>query len=311
VARVEGNVVRLAPRERPAGAFNLWAEDEARRAAWAVDWHADDAEAAERAGDAFAAAFHLGRLRRLAPADGRQRLRRGLALLRLGHRAEGLADLAHPDVPTAEDPRALQWHALACLVCGDRAGYRAACAGALGAVGKEPDPRAANSAAWVCCLGPGAPGSGAAVALAEKAVAARPQSYNELNTLGAALLRAGRHEEAVRRLEECLHLRPRQLDVVHDELLLALACQKLGRDEDARRWLAKAAARMDRYRALARALGTVGAGPAGALPAAAALLAGRPDPRAAGDEGVRLWLEMEVLRAEAEAALAGPPGLGK
>jgi hypothetical protein len=50
----------------------------------------------------------------------------------------------------------------------------------------------------------------------------------------------------------------------------------------------------------------VGAGPAGALSALTAVLADRPDPRAAGDdERMRWWLEMEVLRAEAEAALAG------
>jgi tetratricopeptide (TPR) repeat protein len=306
VASVEGDVVRLAPRERPAGAFNPWAEDEARRSAWAFDWHLDDAATAEKAGDAFATAFHVGRLRQLTPADARQRIRRGTALLRLGLRGEGLADLAHPDVFRVGDARALHWHALACLARGDRAGYRAACARALGELGKEPDPVQANNTAWVCCLGPGAPDPGAAVALAEKAVAARPRDYAILNTLGAALMRAGRPAEAVRRLEECLSLRPPQLDVVHDELLLALACHGLGRDEDARRWLAKAAQWMDRYRAPARALGTLGAGPAGALPALAALLAERPDPRAAvSDADLQNWLETELLRAEAEAALAG------
>jgi hypothetical protein len=120
-------------------------------------------------------------------------------------------------------------------------------------------------------------------------------------------LRAGRCEEAVRRLEEALRLR--KADAVHDELLLALACRKLGREVEARRWLAKAAAWMDRYRAPAGALGTVGAVPAGPLPALAALVADRPDPRAAGsDTSLQNWLEMEVLRAEAEAALAPPAG---
>ena len=111
----------------------------------------------------------------------------------------------------------------------------------------------------------------------------------------------------MRRLEEALRLR--KADAVHDELLLALACRKLGREDEARRWLAEAVAWMDRYRAPAGALGTVGAGPAGALPALAALLAERPDPRAAGDDyKMQSWLETEVLRAEAEAALAAPPG---
>jgi tetratricopeptide (TPR) repeat protein len=292
-----------------AGGSEAWAEDEARRRAWAVDWHLDDAEAALRqSGDTFAADFHLGRLRELPATHPAQRLRRGFLCLRLGHRTEGLADLAHPDVAPSADTQQLTWHALACLARGDRAGYRAACAGALGPLGKEPDPRTANDAAWVCCLGPGgADDPRAVVALAERAVAARPRSYAELNTLGAALFRAGRAEEAVRRLEEALKLRDR--DLVLDELFLALACQKLGRQEDARRWLTKAQTWMDRYRGPARALGTLGAGPAGALPALAALLADRPDPRAAGsDDKMQQWLEMEVLRAEAEAALAAPPG---
>src|SRR5262249_6030874 len=213
-------------------------------------------------------------------------------------------DLAHPDVGRGGDLGALHWHALACLVCGDRAGYRAACAEALRRLGKDPGPNEANDAAWLCCLGPGAVDDPAAVvALAERAVAAQPRNYAFLNTLGVALLRAGRYREAVRPLDEALRLRER--DVVHDELLLSLARQKLGRGDVARRGLAEAAAWMDRYRAPARALGTVGAGPAGALPAVAALLAERPDPRAAGtDEKLQQWLEMEVLRAEAEAALA-------
>jgi hypothetical protein len=138
-------------------------------------------------------------------------------------------------------------------------------------------------------------------------VAAQPRNYYFVNTLGAALLRARRHEEAVRRLEEVLNLRKQEQ--VFDELLLALACRGLGRADAAGRWLAKAQTWMDRYSAPARALGPVGAGPAGALPAVAALAADRPDPRAAGDDyKMQWWLEMEVLRAEAEAALAAPPG---
>jgi WD40 repeat protein len=275
--------------------------------AGSFEWHADEAEAAAGANDAVAAAFHAERLRRLAPADGRQRVRRGLALLRLGYRAEGLADLAHPDAVRAGDPSALHWHALACLASGDRAGYRAACAEALRGLGTDPTPEAASSAAWVCCLGPGgADDPGAVVALAEKAVAAMPRYYGYLNTLGTALLRAGRPEEAVRRLEEALKLLGR--DAILDQLLLALAHQALGRREEARRWLAGAQSWMDRYRAPAGALGTVGAGPAGALPALAALVAERPDPRAGRDEDLQQWLQLEVLRAEAEAALVPPPG---
>jgi hypothetical protein len=62
---------------------------------------------------------------------------------------------------------------------------------------------------------------------------------------------------------------------------------------------------MDRTRAPAAACGTLGVGPVGGLPVAAALLAKRPDPLAGmDDDALRNWLEMDILRAEAEAALA-------
>jgi hypothetical protein len=63
---------------------------------------------------------------------------------------------------------------------------------------------------------------------------------------------------------------------------------------------------MDRFRVPAAVCGTLGAGLAGALPVAASLLADRPDPRAGKDDDtLRDWLEMDLLRAEVEADLAG------
>ena len=92
-----GNNVFLQPLKRPAGAFDPWAEDAARRKAMAPTWHAEDAAAAEKAGDAFAAAFHLVRLLWLQPFDESLHDRRAAALDRLGrpddagwHRAAAL-----------------------------------------------------------------------------------------------------------------------------------------------------------------------------------------------------------------------------
>jgi hypothetical protein len=65
---------------------------------------------------------------------------------------------------------------------------------------------------------------------------------------------------------------------------------------------------MDRTRVPAAACGTLGAGAVGGLPVAVAVLAKRPDPLAGMDDNsLRNWLEMDILRAEAEAALANAP----
>jgi hypothetical protein len=62
---------------------------------------------------------------------------------------------------------------------------------------------------------------------------------------------------------------------------------------------------MDRYRSPAAACGTLGVGPVGGLPVAVAQLARRPDPgERKDDNSLRNWLEMDILRAEAEAVLA-------
>jgi hypothetical protein len=88
-ARVwDGRAGRLAPK-----GFDPWAEDEARRRAWAPDWHLADAAGAVVAGDWFAADFHLGRLLLLRPADP--------ALWR--RRADALRHLGKPDLALLHD----------------------------------------------------------------------------------------------------------------------------------------------------------------------------------------------------------------
>src|SRR5262249_37321748 len=74
---------------------------------------------------------------------------------------------------------------------------------------------------------------------ASAAIAAKPRQPDLLNTLGAALYRAGRFEEGARRLEEAVALRGGE-DSVADRLLLAMAYSQAGRSATARSWLAKA-----------------------------------------------------------------------
>jgi tetratricopeptide (TPR) repeat protein len=74
--------------------------------------------------------------------------------------------------------------------------------------------------------------------LAEIGVRGTGDPFNKsacLNTLGAALYRAGRYDEAIRRLEEAIQARGGEHP--GDWPFLALAHHRLGHRDEARRWL--------------------------------------------------------------------------
>ena len=101
------------------------------------------------------------------------------------------------------------------------------------------DPHKANEVASACVLAPGlAVDPKAVVRLAESAVNGIPVELRPaaLNTLGAALYRAGRYEEAIRRLEEGIEARRRSEEPT-DWPFLAMAHHRLGHRDEARRWL--------------------------------------------------------------------------
>jgi WD40 repeat protein len=318
-ALINGNHINLIPLRRCAGDYDPWAEDAERRQRLAVQQHTDDYSAALKRDDRFAADFHLRCLRTAEPMDGDSRFERGLALLRGGYRSEGLADLSHPQMPADLNSDRLAWRAVACLLRGDRAGYRAACAQRLALLGSDPTWYEIKDAACLCCLAPDATDDPAAITrLAERLSAPGQPGGNKpdtgsfwriwaLNTQGEALMRAGKAREAVERLEVSCRLRAGR-GYVHGELFLALANHRLGDAETARKWLNAAVAWMDRNRRPAQACGTMGAGPVGVLAAVTALLVERPDPdEALGVGNLQAWLELRILRAEAEGALAKTP----
>ena len=83
-------------------------------------------------------------------------------------------------------------HALLCLMLNEAPQYRDACAAMVRKFGESDDPMAVNFVAWTCALAPEAVEDyERVVAYATKAVEARPDSDQFLNTLGAILYRAG------------------------------------------------------------------------------------------------------------------------
>jgi WD40 repeat protein/serine/threonine protein kinase/tetratricopeptide (TPR) repeat protein len=128
---------------------------------------------------------------------------------------------------------------------GDAAGLRRTRADLLARFGTTGSGLTPRGVAWLVVLAPGTDiPSDVPVRLAELALSSVYSEYQPalyLNTLGAALYRAGRFEEAARRLEEAIQKR-RGVSEPNDWAFLALAHHRLGHDAEARAWL-------DRFRA--------------------------------------------------------------
>jgi tetratricopeptide (TPR) repeat protein len=116
--------------------------------------------------------------------------------------------------------------------------------------------------------------------LAEKELKGSAREFWSLTEQGALAYRAGRFQQAVPYFEQSLQADPRPGCAVLNWLWLALANQRLGKADEAHRWLNKAQAWLDQYR--------------DGMPA-----------RAEGEFGLHLhnWLEAHVLRREAEALI--------
>jgi serine/threonine-protein kinase len=166
------------------------------------------------------------------------------------------------------------------LLAGDRPGYAEACIRMVESCGKAVNLRAYH-VARACTLAPGAvPDQSVPARLAEAELKAAAGQFWSLTEQGALHYRAGRFQQAVALFEQSLRAEPKLGRTVLNWLWLALANQRLGKPEEARRWLDKATAWLDQCR--------------DGMPA-----------RAEEELGLDLhnWLEAHVLRREAETML--------
>jgi hypothetical protein len=149
-------------------------------------------------------------------------------------------DVHEMALPPGELGLATQQQLLSLVASGDLSAYRVAASKLLSRFRKASDPNTLNNAAWICIY---APDAGAdltvPVLMAEAALAGYPDGQKRfvLNTLGAALCRAGRIDEAIARLDESV--KESGGGVPQDWVFLAMAHHKKGHADEARRWLEK------------------------------------------------------------------------
>jgi serine/threonine protein kinase/Flp pilus assembly protein TadD len=132
------------------------------------------------------------------------------------------------------------------LLAGDDVGYRELCAGIARNADPIDDPLVASALSRSCSLSPAAEIDRAVpLRLAQQAAAASPTTAWYVFALGAAHYRAGNYEEAIVWLNDSLKVQPNWLGRGQNYVLLAMACERLGRHEAARDWLAKSKPALD------------------------------------------------------------------
>jgi tetratricopeptide (TPR) repeat protein len=167
------------------------------------------------------------------------------------------------------------------LLSGDRPGYRTMCTQLIERCGKPGGPRAYHVARAGTLAADGAPDAALLGRLAHDELQQNATQFWSLTEQGALAYRAGRFEESVSFFEHSLKADAHPGRAVVNWAWLALAQQRLGKTQEARRWLGNTQNWLDQFRD------------------------GIP-PSAEADLGLHLhnWLEANVLRKEAEALLS-------
>jgi WD40 repeat protein/tetratricopeptide (TPR) repeat protein len=238
-------------------------------------WWERQAKQSETNNDWFAARFYLDLLMRENPKRVSLYVRRGKAQGELGQWKQAAADYERALQLSPGDLAVLRGAAMLRLHAGDQDGYRQARQRLL----KHLQPGAPT--AWVCALGDRSHANlTPVVRLAEKSLVGGSKGYQDTLLYGATLYRAGRFQEAVKRLDPALKL-SKKYDPFTPLLYLAMAHHRLGHVEKARQYLDQAVRGLDE---------------------AGAKVKGGPF----WSQSCWYRLELQILRREAEALLKKP-----
>jgi tetratricopeptide (TPR) repeat protein len=171
--------------------------------------------------------------------------RRGEAYAELAQWEEATADFAKALEQEKNNPTHSYYLALTFLRRPDFAAYRKLCADMLGRFDSVAKTDATHSAVWTCVLAPDAVADWRVpLQLAEAVLVDNSKSNLALSLQGALLYRAGQFEEALKRLTEAERTYKPDDDqwstIAFNWLFLALAHQRLGHTQEAKKWHDKA-----------------------------------------------------------------------
>jgi tetratricopeptide (TPR) repeat protein len=239
-------------------------------------WHRSQAEAALRAENWFACAFHGSWGVKANPKDARCwvllgwakarqgdikaavqaydqavalpthepyiRRERAWFLAQTGRCAEALGDyrtlLFGPESANVHPIGWLEYGLL--LVSGGQTdAYRAACREALQQSQQLRDPSRDSWVADLCNLGPNATADPQLVVRVAERACGKSPTPRQLNALEGALFRAGRHAEAVEKLQACIKASP-AIDRGVPRIVLSMAMHKSGKTAEAQQTLTQA-----------------------------------------------------------------------
>jgi len=150
------------------------------------------------------------------------------------------ADLGKAVQLGEQDAAVWRQHILALLAGGDEANYRRWCGRLVQRFGASKDDASFGNVVWTVALADGSVRDWQPlVRRAERAAKANPHSAEHQRQLAVLTYRSGQFDAALKRLQEMLEA-SRSEPTARDGLLLALAAQRLGRGEEAKKWLDKA-----------------------------------------------------------------------
>jgi WD40 repeat protein/serine/threonine protein kinase/Flp pilus assembly protein TadD len=172
-------------------------------------------------------------------------VRRGDAYAELGKWEEATADFAKALEQQKNDPTRSYYLALTFLRRPDFAAYRKLCADMIGRFASVAKTDSTHFAVWTCVLAPDAVADWKVpLRLATAVLVDNSKSNLALSLHGALLYRAGQFEEALKRLTEAERTYKPDDDqwstIAFNWLFLALAHQRLGHAEEAKKWHDKA-----------------------------------------------------------------------